>query len=213
MKHQAKVNPKLKQYIEENVFPQYQKNDGGHQADHAERVISRSFQLAQTLSEDLDDDIIFAAAAYHDIAHHIDKDKHDKISADIFIADTEMKKYFSPAKMKTVQQAIADHRASADRAPRSIYGRILSSADRTISVDEPLRRTHQYNQAHFPELTAEESLDRAYRHIKQKFGKNGYAKMYVEDEAWHKFLLDIQRLIKDKEYFTQRFREVNGLTD
>lgn len=60
------VRPEIKKYVEENVFPQYAKNDQGHGILHILEVIRRSFVLASKLNLDLDDNMIYVIAACHD---------------------------------------------------------------------------------------------------------------------------------------------------
>lgn len=43
------INNDLKKYIEENLFPEYQKNDLGHNIEHIKYVINRSFKFADTI--------------------------------------------------------------------------------------------------------------------------------------------------------------------
>ena len=42
-----KVNNELRKYIEENIFPEYSKNESGHSLSHIKYVIERSFQLVK----------------------------------------------------------------------------------------------------------------------------------------------------------------------
>ena len=44
----------------------------------------------------------------------------------------------------SLKEAIEDHRVSLEYEPRSDYGKIISSADRTTSIDSVLQRTHSY---------------------------------------------------------------------
>ena len=45
----------------------------------------------------------------------------------------------------TIKDAIEDHRASSNHEPRTIYGRIVSTADRTIiDIDNTIRRSYSY---------------------------------------------------------------------
>lgn len=60
------VRPEIKKYVEENIFPQYAKNDQGHGILHILEVIRRSFVLADKLNLNLNDDMIYAIAACHD---------------------------------------------------------------------------------------------------------------------------------------------------
>ena len=50
-----------------------------------------------------------------------------------------MKKFFKEEQRKIIAEAIVDHRASLEYEARSIYGKIVSSADREISVQNMLR--------------------------------------------------------------------------
>ena len=77
-----KINNKLKQYIEENVFPEYKKNDQGHDLEHIKYVINRSIKFADTIP-DINYDIVYTVASYHDIGHHINPKLHEIISAEI----------------------------------------------------------------------------------------------------------------------------------
>jgi uncharacterized protein len=203
-----KIRQDLVDHIKNNVFPLYAKNDKGHQLDHIEFVITRSLELSKNL--EVDNNMVYTIAAYHDCGHHIDKDKHEIISADIMFHDDNLRKFFSAKQIKIIKEAIEDHRASLDREPRSIYGKIVSSADRSIDVDAPFRRSYLYSLKHCPDYTAEQHVERVYNHIKEKFGPNGYAKMYLKDKAYENYLREIAALLADKEQFIERFNKVNG---
>ena len=47
-----KINDKLKEYIEENIFPEYSKNEPAHNIDHIKYVINRSFKSAEIMYND-----------------------------------------------------------------------------------------------------------------------------------------------------------------
>ena len=119
------VNKELKQYIENNVFPEYNKNEQGHGISHINDVINRSFELIKENELNLNQDMVYTIAAYHDIGHHIDSKTHEIISADIMSKDKGLFKFFSNEELKTIKEAIEDHRASSKNEPRSIYGKIV----------------------------------------------------------------------------------------
>lgn len=83
-----KINPSLKKYIESNIFPEYQKNDAGHNLSHIQYVITRSLNFTKEL-ENINYDMVYTVASYHDIGHHINPKKHEIISADILFQDEE----------------------------------------------------------------------------------------------------------------------------
>ena len=207
-----KINKELKKYIEENVFPVYEKNDFGHSLDHIKYVIERSLKFAKEV-ENINYDMVYAIAAYHDIGHHIDAKNHEKVSAEMLLADNNLKKFFSDEEIKIMSEAVHDHRASMDGEPRSIYGKIVSSADRNTSIDIPLIRTYSYRVEHNPEYSLDEIIEESREHLINKYGKKGYAaeKMYFEDLDYKKFLEDIVLLTQDKEKFRERFLAVNNI--
>ena len=58
----------------------------------------------------------------------------------MFIKDKNMKKWFNSNERNVIKEAIEDHRASSNHEPRSIYGMIVSTADRTIiDIDDTIK--------------------------------------------------------------------------
>jgi len=195
------INPGLKKYIEEKLFPQYNQNEEGHGINHIKDVIRRSFDLIEQNELKLDSNMVYVIAAYHDIGHHIDAKNHEKVSAEIMSEDKKLEKFFSMEELNIIKEAIEDHRASSDSEPRSIYGKIVSSADRNNTVEQCLERTYSYGKEHTPDATDSELYERSYDVLNKKFGYNGYAKFYFKDRQYEKFLEDIRDLLEDKENF------------
>ncbi len=208
-----KINEDLKKYIEENIFPEYAKNDLGHNIKHIQYVIDRSFKFADTVPN-VNYDIVYTVAAYHDIGHHIDSKRHEIVSGEIMSKDENLKRFFSADELKIIREAIEDHRASADHEPRSIYGKIVSTADRNNTVETCLKRSYTYGRKLNPEATDDELFDRAYEHLKIKFGENGYAKFFFKDDVYEKFLKDIRNLLSDKDNYIETQRDyINKLKE
>ena len=200
------INKELQDYIENNIFPEYEKNEKGHGIDHIKYVIQRSFQLVEENNLDVNLNMVYTIASYHDIGHHIDSKKHEKVSADIMSKDKNLSKFFNEEELIIIKEAIEDHRASANDDPRSIYGRIVSSADRNNTVEDCLSRTYTYGKRLNPDATDEELFLRAYDVLVNKFGEGGYAKFYFKDKQYEEFLKKLRSLLKDKEKYinTQR---------
>lgn len=196
-----KINPDLKEYIEKNVFPIYENNEKGHGITHIKYVIRRSFELIKENNLNVNYDMVYTIAAYHDIGHHIDAKTHEIISAKIMYDDKNLLRFFSNDKMLTMKEAIEDHRASSNHEPRSIYGKIVSSADRNNTVEQCLRRSYLYGKRHYPNYSDEEIFKNAYNTLNKKFGINGYAKFYFKDSVYENFLTEIRNLLKDKDVF------------
>lgn len=208
------IRKELKDYIENVIFKSYDKNDDAHNLDHIKYVLNRSFMFASRV-ENINLEMVYVVAAYHDIGHYIDSKNHEKVSGEMLLHDENLKKFFSDEEIKTMSEAVCDHRASKNAEPRSIYGKIVSSADRNVLVDSPLKRTYAYRKIHSPNLTLDEMIEESRIHVLKKFGDSGYAttKMYFEDEDYKKFLEEISILANDKEEFKKRFLEVNGLQE
>lgn len=206
------INPDLRSYIETNIFPQYAQNDWGHQFDHINYVIRRSLNFA-TLVSDIDLNIVYVVAAYHDLGHHIDAEHHEQVSAEILRKDPNLKQFFTPDELKTISEAIEDHRSHLDHPPRSIYGKIVASADCNINVDVMLHRTFTYRIRNFHELTLEDIIEESRQHLLRKYGKTGYArqKMYFKDPEFDVALKSLQQLTANKAAFLQRYLKVNRL--
>ena len=159
--------------------------------------------------------MVYAIAAYHDIGHYIDAKNHEKISAEMLLTDKNLKKFFSEDEIKIMSGAVYDHRASLEGEPRSIYGKIVSSADRETRDNIQLQRMYEYRLTHYPDKSLEWIIEDTRLYIINKFGKKGYAieKMYFEDLDYKKFLEDISVVAENKEEFRKRFMEVNGLNN
>ena len=209
-----KINDKLKKYIEENVFPEYQKNDEGHNIDHIKYVIERSLKFASLVS-DINYNMVYAIAAYHDIGHHIDAKNHEKISSDILLSDQSLREFFTEEEINIMAEAVYDHRASLEYVPRSIYGKIVSSADRNVNIDLPLRRTYTYRLKHNTEYCLSNIIKESREHLLNKFGKLGYAteKIYFDDPEYKKFLEEIHLLASNEDLFIERYIQINNIND
>ena len=206
------LNKELVKYIEEVVFPKYELNDMGHDLSHIKYVIDRSLKFA-SIAEDINLNMVYVIAAYHDIGHHIDAKNHEVVSARILDEDTKLKEFFKDEEIKIMVEAVEDHRASLEYEPRSIYGKIVSSADRNTLIDVPLKRTYAYRIEHCPESSIEQIIEESREHLQKKFGRDGYAteKMYFEDQDYYDFLNEMADLVEDKEAFIKRYVEVNNI--
>lgn len=201
------VDNNLKKYIEEFVFPQYNKNEKAHGIEHINYVIRRSFDLIEQNKLNVDSNMVYVIAAYHDIGHHIDPKKHEQISADIMSQDENLNQFFSEEELVIIKEAIQDHRASSDHNPRSIYGKIVSSADRNNTVEQCLERSYYYGKRLEPNATDKELYKRAFHHLNLKFGVNGYAKFYLKDKEYEKFLTEIRKVLENEEEFCKMQEE------
>lgn len=209
-----KVDSNLKQYINDNIVPEYSLNDKGHNINHIEFVLKRALEIAKNY--DINYDILYVCIYFHDIACHINRELHEKLSAEKAYNDSFLNNFFDNNELSIINEAIEDHRASTNNIPRNIYGKILSSADRTVEIKEYFTASLFYKVNDISKLDIKEAIEKSYNHAIDKFGKNGYAvnKFYVEDDKYKKFLSDLQYLIDNKEIFDelaiQVFNEVTN---
>ena len=204
--NKSNLNKDLVSYIEKEIFPIYDKNEKAHDISHIINVINHAFNISKNYDVDLN--MIYTIASFHDIGHHIDKENHETISADIMSKDENLKEFFNNEELEIIKLAIEDHRASSSRIPRSIYGKIISAADKNLTVEIAITRTYLYSKKYYPEFTHSELYEEIYNHLNEKFGKNGYAKVYVEDEDYNNFKKDLITLLENKEEF---FNEISKI--
>ncbi len=206
-----KINEELKSYVEEKVLPQYDKNNiGGHGIAHINDVISRSFEIMKEFSLNLDENMVYTIAAFHDIGYKEDKDNHEQVSSDKFLKDENIKKFFNDEQIKIIAEAIVDHRASLEYEARSVYGKLVSSADREISVENMLKRSIEYQaDKHKDENpSVEQVIEYSFKKLSSKYGKGGYAKMYYPDKKYKDYLDTMQDLLENKEKFIKAEKEI-----
>ena len=86
------INIELVKYIESEIFPLYNRNEEGHGINHIKTVIRRSLELAQGYDVNLN--MVYVIASYHDLGHYIDRKRHEIISAEMFMKDEKIKKWF-----------------------------------------------------------------------------------------------------------------------
>lgn len=201
------INNKLKEYVENNVFPLYENNYIGDGLDRINYVIKRSENIIKENNLKVDNDILYTAISYHDIRKNNDEKNHEIISGEIMFNDEFLKNYFSIEQREIIKEAIEDQRANADREPRNIYGKILSSASRNSSVEQCLRRSYSYGKKKNSNLSDEELFERAYEALSNKFGENGYAKFYFKNSTYEQFIIDIRKLLSDKNNFIKTQKE------
>lgn len=203
-----RVTKKLKDYIEQQILPIYEKNDTGHDIEHIKYVVKRSLEFANQFPH-INLDMVYAIASFHDVAHHIDKDKHEILSAKLFYENEKMKDFFDDKQRIIIKEAIEDHRASSNHEPRSIYGMIISTADRTIvDIDNSIKRSYSYGKRNYIGLSEEEQIERVFQHLTEKYGENGYAKIYLEDKEFDEAIKNLRQALSNKEEFIKRIKKV-----
>ena len=195
----------LMEFIETQILPQYAKFDKAHNLEHVTRVIRRSLELANRTGADTN--MVYTIAAYHDIGLCEGRERHHLVSAQMMLADVSLRKWFSDSQLHTMAEAVEDHRASTDHAPRSIYGRIVAEADRFIDPDVIIRRTVQYGMEHYPELDKAGHYGRMLHHLHEKYGRNGYLRLWFDHSPNAARLETLRQMIDDEDLLYEKFEE------
>ncbi len=206
-----KVDPDLREYVEMEIFLEYAKNDKAHGVLHVREVVRRAFVLDEEFGLGLNPDMIFAVAVCHDRGKYIDSERHEEIAAEKFLADEKMKEFFSEEQRKMIAEAIADHRSSKEDEPRSVYGKLISSADRNTRVEMVFIRSFFVAKVRMPEEKIEDYLDFTIQRLRKRYSEENPEAMYFEDEEYQKFLMEMRELLTNKDEFKRRYVEVNQI--
>lgn len=208
--HPAKqVNPEIIDYIETVILPKYS-GLGGHTDGHIRQVIDRSLKFYQQAPE-LNINMVYIIAAYHDLGRLVDNDTHNIESAKMLRADEFIKNHFSADEINTMAEAVEDHRASLGREPRSLYGKLVSSADRNTDINVMLSRIYDYNKHIHPKMSELEVIEDARVHLRAKYAPDGYAAstMYFDDPNFAKMLVEVEEITRTSEIFAKIMQEHN----
>lgn len=195
------IRQEVKDYVWKEVVPRYALFDPAHREEHALDVISGVIDLydraPDEVRSELDPELLFVAAACHDLGRINGKEHHHTDSAEIIRADVSLQRWFSPGQIEIIAEAAEDHRASLDHEPRSMYGKMVAEADRLIDTDTIIRRTLQYGMSRYPELSEEGQIERALDHLYEKYGQEGYLKLWIPWSSNALRLLEFRILLSD----------------
>ncbi len=200
------MHPVLQAYLHESIIPIYQSFDPAHQIDHVLKVIDNSLKIAADYDVNLD--MVYVVACYHDIGIKFGRDNHHLTGGLFLFEDPVIKEFFTENERLIMKEAVEDHRASREQPPRSIYGKIIAEADRDISPDIVMKRTIQFGFKHYPELTIDEHVARAYHHILEKYGPNGYLNLWLDTEKNRQGLKSIHDLLSDQPKMIQTLKNL-----
>ena len=213
-----RVSLDLMEFVETQILPRYNAFDKAHNLVHANRVISRSLELARKIGAAMN--MAYTIAAYHDLELEGPRAIHHLTSGKILTADARLKRWFTPQQLTVMKEAVEDHRASSSHAPRSIYGKIVAEADRDLEPEVVFRRTIEYGIEHYPEKSPEEHWERFMEHMQNKYSEHGYIKLWIPGSPNEQHQKTIQKLIQEPEklrsIFDKLFQEEcqeEGLTD
>ncbi len=225
MKEYIGIREDIQKFVFDEIVPKYAGFDPAHKEDHALTVIEQAMLLMDRMSawraaqneetasnwqEVPEREMLFIAAACHDLGLVNGRERHHLDSGIIIRNDPRLRQWFTEEDIETIAQAAEDHRASGKSAPRSIYGKIVAEADRVIDGETIIRRTIQFGFTHYPSLDREAHIKRAVEHLREKYGRGGYLKLWIpwSDNATR--LNALQEMIADD---SDVYREIVRIYD
>ena len=196
----------LQEYIAQHIIPRYEAFDKAHNLTHVTDVIERSMTLAKQYG--VDADMAYTIAAYHDLGLCEGRERHHIVSGEIVTNDSMLPQWFTPEQVTIIKEAVEDHRASNNQAPRSIYGCIVAEADRLIDPDTTLRRTVQYGLKHLDTDNREVHYERFCSHLQEKYAEGGYLRLWLPQSDNKVRLDELRAIITNHEELRRRFDQI-----
>lgn len=197
----------LKKYLDSEIIPRYSAFDKAHREDHALAVIKRAMDMAGQYPE-IDLEMLYTAAACHDLGLEVDRKTHHLESGRIIREDTRLGEWFTPEQIEIIAQAAEDHRASAQTPPRSLYGCLVAEADRMIVPETIIRRTVQFGLSHYPELDMEGHWQRTLDHLHEKYAEGGYLHLLIPGSPNEEPLSRLRAIIRDEDTLRHIFEQI-----
>ena len=152
--------------------------------------------------------MVYVIAAYHDLGMEGPRAIHHITSGKILTADARLKKWFSAEQIKIMKEAVEDHRASSSRAPRSIYGKIVAEADRDLDPNVVFSRAILFGIENYPEMNEEQMWKRFRDHMKEKYSRTGYLKLWIPGSPNAKNLETIRKTIDNEQELRKTFNDI-----
>ena len=197
----------LEEYIENEIIPLYDGFDKAHRREHVKQVISRAMDLVRLYPE-ADAATVYAAAAFHDTGMRAGREFHHLESGRIIRGDRRLPDFFTPEEIEAIAVAAEDHRASSSHGPRTLCGAIVAEADRQIEPRTIIRRTIQFGLEHEPQFDRAGQRERAFAHLKEKYGRGGYLKLWLDKSDNAAALESLRRIIDDEGRLEALFNEI-----
>lgn len=200
------IDKRLRAYLNNTILTQYQILDKAHQKDHVRKVLKESLIIAKDYQVDMT--MVAVVAYFHDIGMIYGRHNHHLTGAKLLEDDLFIKTFFSNEDIKIMKEAVEDHRASKNAEPRSIYGKIIAEADRDINPNTIIKRTIQFGLSEFPHLSKTEVITRAIAHLHEKYGPNGYLKLWINTPKNTRGLLKIHQLLSREKELSKMIEKI-----
>ena len=205
------INKELKEYIKNEIFPKYDRYYS-HGMIHINNVINNMIMLSEYYN--LDMNMAYTIASYHDSGLNIDRDNHEIESGRILFNDEKLRKFFSDEQIITMKEAVEDHRGSRKTRPRNIYGECLSDSDRDFDIKLLAKRQLATSLKNYPDLiTFDQHFERCYEYICKRINSKGKFNLWTDNPTLASQRDKFQEEYLDKEYTKKIYkREWNKIS-
>lgn len=199
------VNKELKKYIEENIFPKYDKFYS-HGMIHINNVINNMMMLAECY--DLDKNMAYVIASYHDSGLGIDRENHEYESGKILENDEILKSFFTAEQIQIMKEAVEDHRGSRKERPRNFYGECVSDSDRDFDIKLLAKRQTATSLKNYPDLeTFDEHFERCYEYMLRRINDGGKFNLWTNNPILVEQRDKFQEDYLNKDYAKKIYKE------
>ena len=199
------IDLNLQNYIKCNIFPKYDKYYS-HGMIHINSVIYNMLLLADYYN--LDKNMAYVIASYHDIGLKVNRENHEYESGKILSNDNELKKYFNNENIQLMKEAVEDHRGSKKERPRNFYGECVSDSDRDFDVRILAKRQIATSIKNYPDLYSfDEHFNRCYAYICKRINSSGVFNLWTNNPILVQRRNNFQKEYLNLEYTKSIYKE------
>ncbi|MBQ8430622.1 MAG: HD domain-containing protein [Clostridia bacterium] len=177
------IRKKVLNYINTDIKPLYKTFDKAHNISHFSFVTKNCVEYANELvkrGESIDLEIAYLVGALHDIGISKGREGHAKSSGEMVRKDKNLKEFYDEETIELIAEAVEDHSSHLEYEPRSIYGKIVADADRNNTLYLVFSRPIKFALKNEPQYSKAEHINRVYKFVDKKFGRNGYVKYWLD---------------------------------
>jgi len=160
----------------------YSENDAAHNLEHVDAVYAESLALRERLDMDIPDDSLIMAVYTHDIFSTLNRARHHVLAHDYVLSrSNKYFRMFSDDELRDIAIAVFYHRASVTPTNElTSLQRVVRLADRgKPDINRIAKRSLSYTIAKGSSNPIEVSM----KHIKDKYGRGGYAASDLDYQA------------------------------
>lgn len=176
------IRKEVKCYIEETIKPLYKTFDKAHNLSHFKFVTDNCIEYGKELINQgmvIDLEIAYLVGALHDVGIYKGRENHAKSSGEFVRNDKKLLDFYDKDTIQLIAEAVEDHSSSIDYEPRNIYGKLVADADRNNTLYLTFARPIKFAIKHESYRDRESHINSVYEFVMKKFGRNGYAKYWL----------------------------------